>query len=155
MEKEHSAVCIGHRECFGVDEKALEDALLDLMASGVRFFYNGGMGGFDLLCARMVWKLKQRFPEVRQYLVIPYLSMRVSNREYYDEVIFPEGFERYSFKSAITARNRYMVRQAAHAVCYIEHGWGGAAKTYAFAVRQGCRVIQLGKYQYNTKKTVE
>ena len=128
MQKEHSAVFIGHGECFGVDEKALEEALLHLIEDGVCCFYNGGMGGFDLLCARMVWKLKQRFPNVKQYLVIPYLSMRVHNREYYDEVIFPEGFERYSFKRAIGERNRYMVRQADHAVCYVEHRWAAPLK---------------------------
>ena len=152
MEREHSAVCIGHKDCFGLIEEELENLLISLIERGVLYFYNVGMGHFDMLCARKIWELKERFPAIRQYLVIPYLSFRMEQKEYFDEIIYPEGFERYSFKSAISARNRYMVRQAAYAVCYVQHGWGGAAKTYEYAVRNGCRILHLGRYRYGNDK---
>lgn len=147
MEREHSALFIGHKDCFGLREEELETLLMSLIERGVVYFWNGGMGHFDMLCARKIWTLKERFPAIRQYLVIPYLSFRMQCKEYFDEVIYPEGFERYSFQSAIPARNRYMVQQAAYAVCYVEHGWGGAAQTYGYAVRNGCQILQLGKYR--------
>lgn len=44
MQKEHTAVFIGHRELFGVDAAAVEAEIKKLLASGVTHFLNGGMG---------------------------------------------------------------------------------------------------------------
>lgn len=153
MSKKDSAVLIGHRDCFGLDQECVEYALRSLISDGIRCFYNGGMGAFDRLCARLIHNLKAEFPDIRQYLVIPYLSFHVDDAVLYDEILFPEILERKTFQSAIPARNRYMVQQASHALCYVDHRWGGAAKTYEYAVRSGCKVIQLGHYRCeNTKK---
>lgn len=37
-----------------------------------------------------------------------------------------------------------MVDHAAYALCYVTHRWGGAAKTYEKAVKQGLKMINLG-----------
>ena len=87
---------------------------------------------------------KKRYTEIRLFLVIPYLSFSIRDREIFDDVIYPEGFEKYHFKAAIPQRNRYMVRQSATALCYINHGWGGASQTYAYAKRQGLQIKNLG-----------
>lgn len=59
--------------------------------------------------------------------------------------IYPEGFEKYHFKAAIPARNRYLVDNSAYAICYVTHDWGGAAKTYQRAVKKGLTIIKLGE----------
>ena len=78
-------------------------------------------------------------------LVIPYLSFRIRERKYFDDILYPEGFEKYHFKAAILERNRFMVNHSSYALCYVDHDWGGAAKTYRLAVRQGLRSINLGE----------
>ena len=55
-----------------------------------------------------------------------------------------EGFEKYHFKAAIPARNRYLVDNAAYALCYVTHGWGGAAQTLERAQKNGLTIINLG-----------
>lgn len=144
MEKEITATFIGHKECYGLQDEAVKAELIKLIEEGVSVFLNGGMGGFDWKCAGIVRSLKTEYPHIKIYLVIPYLTFKVAWPEYFDEIIYPEGFERYHFKSAIPARNKYMVDNSSYAICYVTHGWGGAAQTYAQAQKKGLTIINLG-----------
>lgn len=115
-----------------------------MVTKGVTTYLNGGMGGFDWLCARAVYELKVQHPEIQNCLVIPYLSFRVLEKNYFDTILYPDGFEKYHFKAAIPARNKYLIDNSAYAICYVNHGWGGAAKTYERASKQGLTLINLG-----------
>ena len=59
----------------------------------------------------------------------------------------PEEFEKYHFKAAIPARNKYMIDNASIAVCYVNHGWGRAAQTYRKAIKKNLKIINLGTYE--------
>lgn len=145
MQKEHTAVFIGHRELFGVDAAAVETEIKKLLASGVTHFLNGGMGRFDWLCAQTVFSLKKTDKRIQNILVIPYLSFHIEEREYFDAILYPEGFERYHFKEAIIKRNEYLVHHAAYAICYVKHSWGGAAQTLRKAKQRGVPIIHLSR----------
>lgn len=80
---------------------------------------------------------------IQNNLVIQYLTFNIREKKYFDNVIYPEGFEKYHFKAAIPARNRYMVDHAQVAICYVNHDWGGAAKTYARAIKKGLQIINI------------
>lgn len=142
--KEHTALFIGHGECFGVDPSEVTAAIRDLIENGITDFLCGGMGDFDWICARATYGLKREYPEIRLSLVIPYLTFNIRNKDLFDEILYPEGFEKYHFKAAIIQRNRYMVRNSAYALCYITHDWGGAVKTYEYAQKQGLQLINIG-----------
>ena len=75
----------------------------------------------------------------------PYLTINITEPEYFDDIIYPEGFEKYHFKAAIPARNRYLVDNAAYALCYVTHDWGGAAQTLERAQKKGLTIINLGE----------
>ncbi len=137
---------IGHNECYGVSANDVETAIIDLIHKGVTVFMSGGQGGFDRLCAGCVHRLKKKYPLIINCLVIPYLTFTVFDKDIFDEIVYPEGFEKYHFKAAIPARNKFMVDNAAFAICYVNHGWGGAAKTYERAVKKKLTVINLGTY---------
>jgi len=107
-------------------------------------FLSGGMGSFDWLCARAVYDLKNEYPKIKNYLVIPYLTFNVLNRDIFDEIIYPDGFEKYHFKAAIPKRNKYLIDNSAYAICYVTHGWGGAAQTYKYAQKQNISIINIG-----------
>ena len=145
MGKEATATFIGHKECYGVQAEDVQREVEKLIASGVTDFLNGGMGGFDWMCARVVSDLKKSYPQIRNYLVIPYLTFNIAELKYFDDIIYPEGFEKYHFKAAIPARNRYLVDNAAYALCYVTHGWGGAAQTLERAQKKGLTIINLGE----------
>ena len=77
-------------------------------------------------------------------LITVYLSFNVYDKELFDSIIYPDGFEKYNFKSAIPARNRYMVDNSGYAICFVTHSWGGAAKTYERAKKKKLQIINLG-----------
>lgn len=103
------------------------------------------MGRFDALCASTVRKLQERYPHIRCVLVIPY---RTSGLKYaslsYDEILFPE-YKSRNYKSLILERNRYMVDNASYAICYVNHNWGGAAKTFSYTQRKKLQIINLAQ----------
>lgn len=144
--REKTVTFIGHSICDSVDAEKLERDIETLIRRGFDRFLCGGMGAFDSKCAFLVRKLQGRYPHVRSCLVLPYLTFSYV-REDYDETMYPEGLERYHFKAAIFARNRYMVSHSRIAICYVNHSWGGAAKTYAYVKKQGLHIINLGIVQ--------
>lgn len=145
MEREHTATFIGHNECHCIDAKDVRDKIIYLIESGVTDFLCGGMGHFDVMCARIVAELKKFYPHVHCYLVIPYLTFKIYDDNLYDSILYPEGFEKYHFKAAIPRRNKYLIDNSAYAICYVTHGWGGAAQTLAQANKKGLTIINLGE----------
>ena len=147
MSKDRTATFIGRSECYGIDEGQVRREISKLIESGVTDFISGGMGNFDWMCARIVFDLKKKYPQIRNYLVIPYLSFNIRDPKYLDSVVYPEGFEKYHFKAAIPARNRYLIDNSSYAICYVTHGWGGAAQTLERAKKKGLAIINLGERQ--------
>ena len=145
MAKEQTATFIGHKECYGVSSEKVREEIIKLIENGVTDFLSGGMGSFDWMCARIIFELKKAYPHIHNYLVIPYLTFNILEEKYFDSIIYPEGFEKYHFKSAIPARNKYLVDNSAYAICYVTHGWGGAAQTFEKAVKKGLTIINLGE----------
>lgn len=140
-----SATFIGHRDCWSLNPDKVKAEIEMLIQKGVTEFYNGGMGDFDWMCARIVFQFKQQYPRIKNYLVIPYLTFRIRERNYFDDVLFPEELESCHFKAAIPRRNRYLVQQAGYALCYVKYSWGGAAQTYKLAQKQGLFLINLSE----------
>lgn len=142
--REKTATFIGHSECPDADAARLYAAIVSLVVErGVTEFLCGGMGQFDWLCAETVYKIKKNYPFVRNTLVIPYLNFNIHKKEIFDDILYPEGFEKYYFKSAIPKRNRYLTDNSAYAVCYIRYGWGRAAKTYERAKKLKLEIINV------------
>lgn len=98
------------------------------------------------MAASAVYKLKETYPYIKNILVIPYLSFKIFEKNYFDEIIYPEGFEKYSYKAAIPERNKYMVNISDAAICFVSHSWGGAAKTYEYAVKKKLEINNLAHY---------
>ena len=113
--KEKTATFIGHRQCTGLNTENLRNEIEGLIQKGVCIFLNGGMGSFDWTCARIVHEMREKYPQIRSYLVIPYLSFRV------------------------------LEEQSSYALCFVTHNWGGAAKTYQRAVKKGLTILNLGR----------
>lgn len=137
---------IGHRICDGVSCEDVKNEIRKLIQKGSSVFLSGGLGEFDRICAKNVYELKKDFPEIKNYLIIPYTDFIVFSPEYFDETIFPEELERIPYKIRIMMRNRCMVDKAAYALCYVNNSFGGAGKTYEYAKRKGIKLINLGRF---------
>lgn len=144
-----TATFIGHSECYGITKEQIKQSVLTLIDNGVTDFLCGGQGKFDNMCARCVYELKKDFPNIKNHLIIPYLSFKINDKEIYDDILFPEGFEKYHFKKAIPMKNNFLVDNSEYAVCYITHDWGGATKTFQRAKKKNLKIINLANKNAN------
>lgn len=145
MDRETTAMFIGHRDCVGLDITDVRAEIAKLVECGVTDFLCGGMGAFDYLCAAAVYQQKRKHPRIKSHAIIPYLTRDVQAKEFFDSIVYPDGLEKYHHRYAITARDRWMVENSAYALCYINHDWGGAAKTYRRAMKEGLFIINIGE----------
>ena len=107
--KEITALFIGNRDCYFIKEEYIEQAIIAAIHMGIRIFLNGGMGHFDETCAKVLHKLKERYPNIKSILVTAYHVPRTPYIDLFDEIIYPfeEQQETYFFhKRAIPERNK-------------------------------------------------
>lgn len=139
---------IGHSEINELDLSKIDEVLENLISNGFTEFYSGGMGNFDKICANKIFKLKDKYPFIKNYIVIPYLSFNIFNKEIFDDIIYPE-LEKYHFKSAIIYRNKWLIDNSNLALCYINYTWGGAYKTFTYCTKKQLEYINIGKFISN------
>ena len=133
----------GHSQIADKDavRKRLTDKIHELLHVGYRNFYLGGYGDFDTLAAVVLSELKQDWPDMERILILPYPD-RKADMALYDSTLYPP-LENVPKRFAISRRNKWMVEQSSVIVAYVDHGWGGAAKTLEYAMKKGLRIIRL------------
>jgi len=144
----------GHSEIL--DRCAVKERLLrvlcEVASDGDCELYLGGYGDFDILGRECRAEYKRTHPEARLYFITPYLAEEYQRSRVdavsggYDGVIYPP-IERVPYRYAIVHRNRWMVDAADLVIAYIDHGFGGAYKSFCYAKRRGKRIINLGKFE--------
>ena len=117
----------------------LDEVIRQLCQQGIRKFLLGGYGAFDSLAAAAVYQAKAQFSDISSLLVLPYLDLK-PDLLLFDGSLYPP-FENVPKQFAIARRNQWMVDEADIVVAYILHTWGGAAKTYEYAVKKKKRII--------------
>ncbi len=132
----------GHREVHEPEKVSvwLEEVVEGLIHEGADTFYLGGYGQFDMLAAAVVREKKERYPQIRSVLVLPYLD-REYDASAYDETLYPP-LENVPRRYAILRRNEYMVDHADAVVAYVLYSFGGAGKTLKYAERKQKRIIR-------------
>ena len=117
----------------------LSETITEQIKQGANLFYLGGYGGFDRIAASTVWALKEEYPQILSVLVLPYLDWKVDT-SLYDETTYPP-LETVPRRYAISRRNQWMVDQADTVIACVNHDWGGAAVTLAYAMRKKKAII--------------
>lgn len=140
-----SAAFFGHRDMdYSAYFQRIDDAILGLIENcGVRVFYNGYRGNFDVACARAVQKLKRDFPDVRQILALSYHPVAGEQvPPYFDETEYLLERERPP-KFAIYYTNLEIVKRCGYIVSGVKYDFGGAWEMCEAARRQGKRIISI------------
>lgn len=132
----------GHNETYDDDvkNKIKEIAVRLIEDNEVTEFWVGNYGGFDRCAASAMREVKKAYPQIQLVLVIPYLTKEINdNREdyykKYDSIIIADIPEKTPAKLRIIKANEYMVDNCDFLICYVEHSWGGAARTVEYARR--------------------
>ena len=139
----HGKICDGK-----IKEKLLQHITTLIEEENVKDFWVGSYGDFDEYSASILIELKQTYTDMRIELVTPYLREKISaNNAYYSHfncVIVADIPENTPHKYRILKTNEYMVNKSDYIICYVEHSWGGAAKTFEYAKRKKhIRIINI------------
>ncbi len=124
-----------------VTTEKLYKTIEELIHAGADEFLLGGYGKFDILAVETVNRLKLKYPHIKTILVTPYLE-RKYRTHMYDEIIYPP-LENIPRKFAILKRNEWMVDHSAVIIACIRYPWGGALKTFDYAVKNKIKVINI------------
>lgn len=136
---------IGHREAPESIYPELAQTVEQLIEQGVTDFYVGHYGNFDRLAARAVIAAKQRYPEVRLTMLLPYhpAEREVILPSGFDSSLYPPGMENVPRRFAISRANRWMVEHSTHLVAYVTHSASNAGKVVEYALSLGIKVALL------------
>ena len=142
----------GHRdfqETGDIKGRLLRELLNLAESNETLICYTGGYGSFDRFAARCVKEAQKTANNIRNCLVVPYLTVslqkELKEREgFFDEVIYP-ALENVPPKYAILRRNEWMVERANLVIGYVTHNFGGAGKTWQYAKRKGVALINLAE----------
>ena len=132
----------GHRDCPDTIKPKLRAVLVALIERrSVNSFYVGNKGAFDRMVLSVLRELTELYPHIQYAVVLERLPVKCE--EGCTHTILPEGMETVPPRFAIDRRNRWMLEHGDTVVCYVTHGWGGAAKYTEMAERQKKTVINL------------
>lgn len=119
-----SCYFIGHRETHDKILPYIIDAVERLIEEcGVDCFYVGGYGNFDRLAGSAVVMLKDKYPNIRLYRLIPYhpAERPVKAPKGYDGTYYPPNMEKVPRRFAIPRANRTMIDGSDYLIAYVRH----------------------------------
>ena len=107
----------------------------------VKEFWVGNYGEFDYMSAKAVREMKTIYKNIELILVIPYLTKTINEYKqvYYsnfDSILIADIPQNTPHRYKILKCNRYIVNNSNFMICYVDHFWGGAAKTFKYAQSQ-------------------
>ena len=156
IEKSKVACFSGHRilpnDCTEI-QSSLESAVRTLIEKGVVFFGAGGAVGFDMLAEETILRMKEKYPQIRLVLVLPCppeqqtLKWNDSQRQQYNDIMKRADKVRilsaeYT-KSCMLDRNRHMVDNSGHLICYLRNNRGGTFYTARYAEQKGLNILRI------------
>ena len=151
-------VCFtGHRSLPAEElpeiSRHLEDTLIALIEQGYCYFGAGGALGFDTLAAQMVLRLRERYPQIRLILVLPCppeqqtLKWNAAQMERYNKIVSKADKVRILSPAytagCMPARNRHLVDNSGHLVCFLRQNSGGTFYTVNYAEKHGLNILRL------------
>ncbi len=133
----------GHSDVYNdeIRKRIKETAEILIRDFDVKEFWVGNYGGFDGYATSAVQELKQLYNDIELILIIPYLTKDLIEYKSiydkkYDDICVAEIPETTPKRYHIIKANEYMVKSSDFLICYVNHSWGGAARTFEYAKRK-------------------
>lgn len=157
-EREIRSVCFtGHRQVpfSPVLNSRLRKTLEVLIKDGAVDFYAGGALGWDMLSARIVLSLRDRYPQIRLHMVLPCSpqeqsgSWKAADRKIFSQLLqradSVESLSQYYYDGCMKKRNLRLVELGDCCVCYYDPSRfaSGTGQTVRMAEKKGIKIINL------------
>ncbi|MDO5134194.1 MAG: hypothetical protein Q4D81_14615 [Eubacteriales bacterium] len=136
--RRNMSICffIGHRDIPPSILPKLQEAVeRHITEYCVTEFVVGRYGSFDVLAAQTVREAKQRHPEIRLTLLLPYYdpTKPLELPAGFDGSLYPDGLERIPRRVAIIHANQYMIRHSNYLIAYDVGRIGNTRKLVEYA----------------------
>ena len=153
--KKYTVCFTGHRYIpageYESISSGLEKTVRELIQRGYLFFATGGALGFDTLAAQTILKLKDEFPAIKLYLVLPCLtqtrSWKKEDIDIYEQIKTVADnvtYTSYEYtRGCMFKRNRTLVEMSALCVCFLRKSTGGTAYTVKYAKAKNLKIIAI------------
>ena len=152
--KEKTCCFTGHRKIISpIDDvqHLIYITIEKLVNSGVIYYGAGGALGFDTIAALTVIRLCQIYPQIKLIMVLPCKDQtkcwNSNDIEIYnyilnqaDKVVYTS--ENY-YPGCMHKRNRHLVDNSSHCICYLEKNTGGTAYTVNYAKEKGLTIYNV------------
>lgn len=155
--KEKTCCFTGHRiipktEIPKIKEE-IKKAVIELINDGVIYYGAGGALGFDTIAAQTILDLKEDYPQIKLILVLPCKNQtarwKQSDTEMYEYIKSQADKCVYTselyYDGCMLKRNRHLVDNSSHCICYLAHKKGGTFYTYNYAKKSGLLVKNIAK----------
>ena len=117
-------------------------------------FLHGSMAGFDILAAEAVLQLKQKYPYIRLYSIVPFKRGFLQTKEWDEQwrrramAIFKYSDGRKALEPAYSPRvyyrrNEWLVDHSSLLICYCISRSGGTKMTMDYAASRDIPIINL------------
>ncbi len=139
---------LGHRDASAEVKSGLAVAVRKLIIENrVDTFWLGGHGNFDNYAAQILRKLKAEFPHIQLILILAYPQQlqKFDSLLPFDGFDYPADAQATPYKYAISARNRYMVKNADFVISYVWKEYGGAYEALKIAQNNNKTIINLAQ----------
>ena len=133
---------------------ALETEIEKMISQGICNFYCGGAIGFDMLAEKAVIRLRRKYPEIKLIIAVPHKGQSdlwgEREKQEYDEIIAladeVECLSEAYYRGCMYARNRFMVDNSSHCICYLNENTGGTAYTARYVEEQGLQIVNIAPF---------
>ena len=156
--KKRTVCFTGHRkipsEQYEDIAERLKKEIIKSIEEGYCFFCAGGALGFDTLAAQTVLQLKNQYPQICLYLILPYHKQTRGWKEEdvreYERIksladkVFTVSDEYY--RGCMQKRNRDLVDNSSLCICFKTEDTGGTAYTIQYASKKGLKIINIGEH---------
>ena len=157
MDKRSITACFtGHRLIREQDRGRLrielKKTLEDYILKGYTYFGNGGAWGFDLLAAEVILELREKHPQIKLIMVLPYPEQtdRWKSREdikTYNSVLKKADkitimCDKY-IANCFALRNKRLIAYSSLVISYCYDKRSGTGQTIRMAEKEGLKIINL------------
>lgn len=151
INKYKTCAITGHRQIdLDLDYKYLERVLEQIIKKGFDTFLIGMAIGFDTICFKMLYKLKQKY-DIKLVACVPFPEQAekfsISQKEEYESLLEKadhiEIISQKYYKGCMRKRNEFMIDNAIALVAYAKKEKSGAMQTYNMAIKKGLAVLKI------------
>lgn len=134
-----SCFFIGHRDTgCEIYPMLVDEVERHITEYGVTDFVVGCYGAFDRMATQAVKTAKERYPDVRLTILLPYYPSGriVQMPDGIDGTFYPPGMESVPKRLAIVRANRYMVDHSTHLIACVKHPSNGSREVLEWALKR-------------------